>query len=72
MPMAVLSDKIYYRIRMLMCVVLKGETGKGASSKAVLGAAVCTHVLYSGLYSCRLSSLGADPFTSAVPFANQS
>ena len=30
---------------------------------AVSGAAVCTHVLYTELYSCLVSSLGADPFT---------
>ena len=33
------------------------------SSGAVSGAAVCTPVLYTGLYSCLVSSLGADPFT---------
>ena len=33
------------------------------SSGAVSGEAVCTPVLFTGLYSCPYSSLGADPFT---------
>ena len=28
-----------------------------------MGTAVCTHLLYTGLYNCLISSLGADPFT---------
>ena len=28
-----------------------------------IGSDVCTHVLYSELYSCLVSSLGADPFS---------
>ena len=50
------------------------ETCRGASlgavSGAVLVAAVCTHVLYTGLYS-PVSSLGIDPFTWAVQEVNQ-
>ena len=37
--------------------------GQGATSGEVLGAAASTHVLYIGLYSCLVSSLGADPFS---------
>ena len=41
-------------------VLLLGETGREASSEAVSWAAVCTHVLYCGLYSYLVSGLGAD------------
>ena len=45
--------------------------GQGASSGEVSGAAVCTNVLYTGLYSCLLSRLAADPFSQSVQLPNQ-
>ena len=46
-----------FLIRKWICVVLGRKRLR--SSRA----AVCTHVLYTGLYSCLVSSLGANPFT---------
>ena len=54
--MAVLSDKINFRIRKLMHVVLRGNMLRSFLG-AVLGAAVCT-----GIYICFVNSLGADTF----------
>ena len=44
-----------------------GKVARGPHLLAVLGAVSgetrCTHVLYTGLYSCLVSSLGTDHFT---------
>ena len=45
--------------------------GRGAYSGTVSGAAVCTHVLYAGLYSCLVSRLAADPFSQSVQLPNR-
>ena len=52
---SVLSDKINYLIREWIYVALnfQGLTGRGASSGAVSGGAVCTHVLYT-YFDCTL------------------
>ena len=50
-----------FLIRKSIYVVLRRK--KSRSSRAVSGAAVSTNVLYTGLYSCLVSSLGADPLT---------
>ena len=52
---------VLFLIRKLICVVLRRN--RSSSSGAVLGESVCTHVLYSGLYSCLIRGLGADPLT---------
>ena len=50
-----------FLIRRWICVDLRRNRSR--SSGAVLGVAVCAHVLYTGLYSRLVSSLGSDPFT---------
>ena len=60
----VLVDKSFYLIHEpfhTICVVLRRNRprSQGASS----GTAVCIYVLYTGLYSCLMSSLNADPFS---------
>ena len=42
-----------------MCVVLR----RNRLRSLLVGTVVCTNVLYTGVYSCLVSSLGADPFT---------
>ena len=58
-----------FLFRKWICVVLRNRF---RSSGAVSGSAVCTHVLYTGLHSCLISSLGGEPFTLLFSHAVES
>ena len=54
------SCKINYLIRMFIVVVLRLRSLLGD----IMGCAVvCKHEVYTGLYSCLMSTLAADPFS---------
>ena len=61
----------FYQIKLIIrlasdSLLFLGKPSCRASSGAVSVVAVPTHVLYTGLYSCLVSSPGADPLTYDV------